>query len=124
MTHLKNAKVGKMKLPNNVKCVVKCGWSRDCKRKRMRVLRSNDERLNRQDEMTQNIDEGHLSDSDQKLQEFRINVNNFVHKLCSEYNECFPSIELIKGVCRHCYYDKNVIKKIFCRKQYGSRRHT
>jgi len=31
--------------------------SRDCKRKRMRVLRSNDER---QDEMTQNIDEGHF----------------------------------------------------------------
>jgi len=35
-----------------------------------------------------------------------------VHKLCPEYNECFPFIELIKGVCRYCYYDKNVIKKI------------
>ena len=60
----------------------------------MCVLRSNDERLNRQDEMTQNIDEGHLSDSDQKLQEFRININNFVHKLCPEYNECFHPLSL------------------------------
>ncbi len=34
--------------------------SRDCKRKGMCVLRSNDERLNHQDEMTQNIDEGHF----------------------------------------------------------------
>ena len=22
-----------------------------------------------------------------------------------------PSIKLIKGVCRHCYYDKNLIKR-------------
>jgi len=22
-----------------------------------------------------------------------------------------PSIKVIKGVCRHCYYDKNLIKK-------------
>ncbi|GBB90821.1 hypothetical protein RclHR1_17900003 [Rhizophagus clarus] len=34
-----------------------------------------------------------------------------MHKICPACNECFPSINLILGMCRPCYSDKNEVKK-------------
>ncbi|CAG8606715.1 20363_t:CDS:2 [Rhizophagus irregularis] len=78
-----------------------------------RVLENADERLNRQD------DERHtdtiiqpLSESDcELLQKFRDKMNKLEHKICPVYNERFPSINLILGMCRRCYGNKNEIKK-------------
>ncbi|CAB4417166.1 unnamed protein product [Rhizophagus irregularis] len=78
-----------------------------------KVLENADERLNRQD------DERHtdtiiqpLSESDRELlQKFRDKMNKLEHKICPVCNKRFPSINLILGMCRRCYGDKNEIKK-------------
>ena len=78
-----------------------------------RVLENADERLNRQD------DERHtdtiiqpLSESDRELlQKFCDKMNKLEHKICPVCNERFPSINLVLGMCRCCYGDKNEIKK-------------
>ncbi|GES74199.1 ATP-dependent DNA helicase Pif1-like [Rhizophagus clarus] len=38
-------------------------------------------------------------------------MNKLMHKICPACNECFPSINLILGMCRPCYSDKNEVKK-------------
>ncbi|PKK60286.1 hypothetical protein RhiirC2_793548 [Rhizophagus irregularis] len=38
-------------------------------------------------------------------------MNKLEHKICLMCNERFPSINLILGMCRYCYGDKNEIKK-------------
>ncbi|CAG8622461.1 21469_t:CDS:2 [Cetraspora pellucida] len=97
---------------------------RDRERKRQKrtkhALESVNEHLNHQNEVSnQNINIPHveplsvLAESDQNLlQNFRAEINKLTNTLCLVCNERFPSIELIKEeCCRHCYYDKNVIKK-------------
>ncbi|CAG8738093.1 22149_t:CDS:1, partial [Rhizophagus irregularis] len=83
------------------------------KRKERLVLSNIKEQLNRQDELTQNdSDESQLPETDRKLlHNFRTKINSFINKFCPVCNERFPSIELISGQCRHCYYDKNTVKK-------------
>ncbi len=88
--------------------------SRERERKRnkrtSRVLENIDEHLNRQDE--NNIINQQLPESDRKLlQTFREAIKKLSHKFCPVCNERFPSIEITKGKCRRCYYDKNEIKR-------------
>jgi ATP-dependent DNA helicase PIF1 len=45
------------------------------------------------------------------LQNFRTKINKLSNKFCSSCKEFFPSIELRKGECYRCYYDKDLIKK-------------
>ncbi|CAG8483324.1 16666_t:CDS:2 [Rhizophagus irregularis] len=83
------------------------------KRKERLALSNIEEQLNRQDEPTQDdSDESRLSEADRKLlHEFRTKINSFVNNCCPVCNERFPSIEIISGQCRRCYYDKNTVKK-------------
>ncbi|CAB4410504.1 unnamed protein product [Rhizophagus irregularis] len=83
------------------------------KRKERLALSNIEEQLNRQNELTQDdSDESRLPETDRKLlHNFRTKINSFINNCCSVYNERFPFIKLISGQCRHCYYDKNTVKK-------------
>ncbi|CAG8550720.1 12210_t:CDS:2 [Rhizophagus irregularis] len=77
-----------------------------------RVLENADERLNHQDDERHTDIIQPLSESDRELlQKFHDKMNKLEHKICPVCNEHFPSINLILGMCRRCYGDKNEIKK-------------
>jgi hypothetical protein len=87
-------------------------------RERMRKKRSkptlgNINDINRQNEnQDRNIVEQQLPESDRELlQKFREKLNKIAHEHCPTCNERFPSIKLVKGECRRCYFDKNPVKK-------------
>ena len=74
-------------------------------KKASRVLGSIEERLNRQDEtQTRDTEEHRLSESDRSLlRDFCVKINSLTNKLCPVCYERFPSIELVREMCRHCY---------------------
>ena len=71
-----------------------------------------DEYRNRNTLYTQDNDENPLSEADRKLlQDFRIKINKLTNNYCLVCNECFPSIDLVREVCRRWYCNKNSVKK-------------
>ncbi|RGB39303.1 hypothetical protein C1646_754740 [Rhizophagus diaphanus] len=42
---------------------------------------------------------------------FKRRKHGFANNCCPMCNKQFPSIEIISGQCRRCYYDKNTVKK-------------
>ncbi|GBB92622.1 hypothetical protein RclHR1_20340001 [Rhizophagus clarus] len=97
-------------------------------RKTMKSFGNADEHLNRQDEqLPKPTDEPFsrlneqlpdniyfLSKSDRKLlQKFCTEMNKLMYKICSACNKRFPSINLILGMYRQCYSNKNEVKKFF-----------
>jgi len=74
-------------------------------------LENADEHLNHQDKpLLDNFQR--LSESDYKLlQKFHSKMNKLSHKFCLMCNECFPLINLVLGMYRRYYINKNEIKK-------------
>jgi hypothetical protein len=62
------------------------------------------------------VDDGRLSKSDVKLlRDFCSKIDKLANNHCPVCNERFPSVEIVQGVCRHCYTEKNNIKKFLFR---------